>query len=308
MSKKFAVAVHGGAGTVSRKNLTADLEKQYLAGLSEAVDGAHAILETGGSALLAVEFAVRSLENNILFNAGKGSVFTNEGKHEMDAAIMDGQTIKAGAAAGVSNVRNPIILARCIMQSNEQVFLCGKGAEDFARTYRLHFENDNYFFSQYRYEQWEKIKHTNETQLDHVDDAPKGTVGAVAVDKEGNLAAATSTGGMTNKRFGRVGDTPVIGSGTYANNNTCAVSCTGHGEYFLRYVAAYDISCLIEYKGMTLKEACEFVINKKLKDAGGEGGLIAVDANANIELIFNSTGMYRGWRVEGEEAEVMIFR
>jgi beta-aspartyl-peptidase (threonine type) len=307
MSKKFAVAIHGGAGTISKKYLTPDLEKQYTAGLGEAIDGAYAILETGGSALLAVEFAVRSLENNILFNAGRGSVFTNEGKHEMDAAIMDGKTLKAGACAAVSNVRNPIILARCIMQSNEQVFLCGKGAEDFARTYRLHFENDNYFFSQFRYEQWDKIRHTNETQLDHVEDE-LGTVGAVAVDKEGNLAAATSTGGMTNKRFGRVGDTPVIGSGTYANNSTCAVSCTGHGEYFLRYVAAYDISCLMEYKGMSLKEACEFVINKKLKDAGGEGGLIAVDANTNIELVFNSRGMYRGSRVEGEEAVVKIFR
>ncbi|MBK5286225.1 MAG: isoaspartyl peptidase/L-asparaginase [Bacteroidia bacterium] len=308
MNKKFAVAVHGGAGTVSRKHLTPELEKKYLAGLNDAVDSAYAIVETGGNALLAVEAAVRSLENNILFNAGRGAVFTNEGTHEMDAAIMDGKTLNAGAATGVSNVRNPVILARCIMLSSEQVLLCGKGAEEFARTYRLHFENDNYFFSQYRYDQWEKIKHTTETQLDHVDDAPKGTVGAVALDKEGNLAAATSTGGMTNKRFGRIGDTPIIGAGTYANNKTCAVSCTGHGEYFLRYVAAYDVSCLMEYKGMTLKEACELVINKKLKDAGGEGGLIAVDASGNVELVLNTTGMYRGWRVEGEEAIVKIHK
>jgi len=308
MKKNFAVAVHGGAGTVSRKNLTPELEKKYLSGLNDAVDSAYAIVETGGSALLAVEAAVRSLENNILFNAGRGAVFTNEGTHEMDAAIMDGKSLKAGAATGVSNVRNPIILARCIMLSSEQVLLCGKGAEEFARTNRLHFENDNYFFSQYRYDQWEKIKHTSETQLDHVDDAPKGTVGAVALDKDGNLAAATSTGGMTNKRFGRIGDTPIIGAGTYANNSTCAVSCTGHGEYFLRYVAAYDVSCLMEYKGLTLKEACELVINKKLKDAGGEGGLIAVDGNGNVELVLNTSGMYRGWRVEGEEAIVKIHK
>ena len=308
MSKKYAVAIHGGAGTISKKQLTPELEEQYLSGLNEAVDSAYAIIETGGSALLAVEAAVRSLENNILFNAGKGSVFTNEGKHEMDAAIMDGKTLNAGAVAGVSNVRNPIILARCIMISSEQVMLCGKGAEEFARTYRLHFENDNYFFSQYRYDQWEKIKHTTETYLDHYDGAPKGTVGAVAIDKEGNLAAATSTGGMTNKRFGRVGDTPVIGSGTYANNATCAVSCTGHGEYFLRYVTAYDVSCLMEYKGMSLKEACELVINKKLKDAGGEGGLIAVDGHGNTELVFNTSGMYRGYRVEGSEAVAEIYR
>ena len=308
MNKKFAIAVHGGAGTISKKLMTPELEKKYMDGLNEAVDSGYSIMETGGSALLAVEAAVRSLENNIHFNAGRGSVFTHEGTHEMDASIMDGKTLMAGAATGIRNVRNPIILARSIMQNNEQIFLGGKGAEDFARQSRLHFEEDKYFFSQFRYDQWQKVKDSEVHHMDHNVDVELGTVGAVAVDKDGNLAAATSTGGMTNKRFGRIGDTPIIGSGTYANNKTCAVSCTGHGEYFIRLVTAYDVSCLMEYKGMSLKEACEFVIMKKMKNAGGEGGLIAVDANANVELVFNCSGMYRSWHVEGEEPVVKIYK
>ncbi len=308
MNKKFAIAVHGGAGTISRKLMTPELEKKYKDGLSEAVDSGFSILETGGSALLAVEAAVRSLENDIHFNAGRGSVFTHEGKNEMDASIMDGKTLMAGAVTGVRNVRNPIILARTIMQSKEQVFVGGKGAEDFAREHRLHFEDDKYFYSQFRYDQWQKVKDSEAQHMDHNVDVELGTVGAVAVDKEGNVAAATSTGGMTNKRFGRIGDTPIIGSGTYANNQTCAVSCTGHGEYFIRLVTAYDVSCLMEYKGMSLKEACEFAIMKKMKDVGGEGGLIAVDANANMELVFNCSGMYRSWHAEGEEPVVKIYK
>ena len=308
MNKKFAIAVHGGAGTISRKLMTPELENKYKYGLNEAVDSGFSILETGGSAMLAVEAAVRSLEKDIHFNAGRGSVFTHEGKHEMDASIMDGKTMMAGAVTGVRNVRNPIILARSVMQSNEMVFLSGKGAEDFAHQHRLHFEEDKYFFSQLRYDQWQKVKDSEEQFMDHDVDVELGTVGAVAVDKDGNLAAATSTGGMTNKRFGRIGDTPIIGSGTYANNKTCAVSCTGHGEYFIRLVTAYDVSCLMEYKGMSLKEACEYAIMKKMKDAGGEGGLIAVDADANVELVFNCTGMYRGWQVEGGERTIKIYK
>jgi beta-aspartyl-peptidase (threonine type) len=194
------------------------------------------------------------------------------------------------------------------MQGKEMVFLGGKGAEDFAQQNRLHFEDDKYFFSQFRYDQWQKVKDSEAQHMDHNVDVELGTVGAVAIDKEGNLAAATSTGGMTNKRFGRIGDTPIIGSGTYANNKTCAVSCTGHGEYFIRLVTAYDVSCLMEYKGMSLKEACEFAIMKKMKEAGGEGGLIAVDANANVELVFNCTGMYRGWQAEGGERVIKIYK
>lgn len=308
MNKKFAIAVHGGAGTISKHLMSPEQEKKYLDGLNEAVDSGYSILETGGRALLAVEAAVRSLENNIHFNAGRGSVFTHEGKHEMDAAIMDGKTLMGGAVTGVNSTRNPIIVARSIMQSNEQVFLSGKGAEDFARQHRLHFEEDEYFFSQLRYDQWQKVKDSEAQHMDHNVDVELGTVGAVAVDKEGNVAAATSTGGMTNKMYGRIGDTPILGSGTYANNKTCAVSCTGHGEYFIRLVTAYDVSCLMEYKGMSLKEACEFVIMKKMKDAGGEGGLIAVDANANVELVFNCSGMYRGWHVEGGEPVVKIYK
>jgi beta-aspartyl-peptidase (threonine type) len=250
---------------------------------------------------------VVSLEDCPLFNAGKGAVFTHDEKHEMDASIMEGKTLNAGAVAAVRNVRNPIVLARAVMEKSEHVLLSGAGAEEFARNVKLPFEADEYFYNKFRHDQLMAIIHSEKSILDHTE-KKFGTVGAVALDMNGNLAAATSTGGMTNKRFGRIGDTPVIGSGTYANNKTCAVSCTGHGEYFLRAVVAYDISCLMEYKGMSLQQACEKVVLEKLVSIGGEGGVIAVDTLGSHSLTFNSDGMYRGMRDASGHKVVAIYR
>ncbi len=231
----------------------------------------------------------------------------------MDASIMDGRTLEAGAVCGINNVQNPVSLARVVQEKSGHVFLCGKEAETFARDNHLSFQPDAYFYEETRFKQWQEVKDEIGYQLDHTAQAGEGkkfgTVGAVAVDENGNLAAATSTGGMTNKRFGRVGDSPIIGAGTYANNKTCAVSCTGHGEYFIRAVVAYDISCLMDYKGLTLKEACDYVVKDKLVKFGGEGGLIAIDVKGNIELPFNSEGMYRAWKKGNEEkTNVKIYK
>lgn len=291
----FTLAIHGGAGTINRSLMTPELEAQYLHGLSLALNAGKLILTSGGSATDAVVAAVVELENFPLFNAGKGAVFNHIGQHEMDAALMSGTNLSAGAVCGVKHVKNPILLAKAVMQQSEHVMMAGEGAEAFGKMVGAEFADDAYFHTDHRYQQWLDIRDTDQFQLDHTAASNKkmGTVGAVALDQNGHLAAATSTGGMTNKRFGRVGDSPVIGSGTYANDNTCAISCTGHGELFLRSVVAYDISCLMEYKGYTLKEACDHVVMKKLVDIGGEGGLIALDAQGNIELPFNSDGMYR---------------
>jgi len=247
------------------------------------------------------------MEDFPLFNAGKGAVFNNVGGHEMDAAIMFGLGLEAGAACGVSHIKNPVKLARAIMEHSGHVILCGAGAEQFAKRQNIAFEDDAYFYTEQRYKQWQEALKEDRVQLDH-SDKKFGTVGAVALDKEGNLAAATSTGGMTNKKFGRVGDSPVPGAGTYANNNTCAVSCTGHGELFLRCVVAYDISCLMEYKGLSLKDACDIVVYDKLVKIGGEGGLIAIDKLGNIEMPFNSDGMYRACRSSEGRMEVKIYK
>ncbi len=305
--KPIAIAIHGGAGTILKSLMTSEKEAHYLNALETAVDAGYEILLGGGSSLDAVEAAVMELEDSHFFNAGKGSVFTNEGKHEMDASIMEGKHLKAGAVAGIRNVKNPIQLSRNVLEHSEHVFLCFDGAESFARKMHLEFEDDDYFFDQSRYDQWIEIRDSEKTQLDHAD-KKFGTVGAVALDSAGNLAAATSTGGMTNKRFGRVGDTPLIGSGTYANNQTCAISCTGHGEFFIRGVVAYDVSCLMEYKGFSLKEACNFVVNDKLKKIGGEGGLIGLDAHGNMELVFNSEGMYRAFADANGNRKCEIYR
>ncbi len=272
--------------------MTAELQQQYEQGLDHALLAGYSILQKGGSSIDAVESAVASLEDFAMFNAGKGSVFNNAGKHEMDASIMCGKTLDAGAVSAVSNVKNPVRLARAIMQHSEHVMLFGGGAEVFAKQYNIDFEDDEYFYNEFRYNQWQEALKEDRVQMDH-SDKKFGTVGAVALDKEGNLAASTSTGGMTNKKFGRVGDSPIIGAGTYANNNTCAISCTGHGELFIRSVVAYDISCLMEYKGLSLKAACDIVVYDKLVKIGGEGGLVAIDKEGNIELPFNSEGMYR---------------
>src|SRR5687767_15322963 len=308
---KFTIAVHGGAGTISKGSMTPEKEATYLKALNDAVIAGYSILEKKGDALDAVKAAVIELENNILFNAGKGSVFTNTGIHEMDASIMDGKDLSAGAVAAVKNIRNPIELAYAVMKKSEHVFLIGKGAEEFAKQNGIAFETDEYFYSEFRYKQWQKVKDTNDTALDHniiPDDKKFGTVGAVACDANGNLAAATSTGGMTNKQFGRVGDSPIIGIGTYANNKTCAISCTGHGEPFIKAVAAYDVSCLMEYKGMSLEEAMDIVVMGKLMKIEGDGGMIGVDAKGNASLIFNSEGMYRGFCSSDGKREVAIYK
>jgi beta-aspartyl-peptidase (threonine type) len=290
---KPLIAIHGGAGTILKSSMTKEKEALYVHGLRSALLAGFAILDKGGSSVDAVEAAVVVLEDYPLFNAGKGSVFTNDKKHEMDASIMDGSNLMAGAVCGISNVRNPVKLARTVMEHSDHVMLSGKGAEEFARSMNISFENDEYFFTQNRYDQLLNAIEEDRVQLDHTE-KKFGTVGAVALDISGNLAAATSTGGMTNKRFNRIGDSPLIGAGTYAKNSTCAVSCTGHGEFFIRTVVAYDISCLMEYKGLSLSEACDVLVFDKLKKIGGEGGLIAVDSKGNVTLPFNSDGMYRG--------------
>ncbi|MBC7553937.1 MAG: isoaspartyl peptidase/L-asparaginase [Taibaiella sp.] len=309
----FTLVIHGGAGNITPAIMDSELERQYTQGLKDALDKGYDVLKGSGTALDAVVAAISVLEDNPLFNAGRGSVFTKKGINEMDAAIMDGSNLAAGAVAGVRHIKNPIALAREIMEHSGHVFLSGSGAAEFALNRGMEMTPDEYFFNQSRYDQWVEIRDTNFTQLDHKGDNLKGavlpnpghkfgTVGAVACDMMGNIAGGTSTGGMTNKRFGRIGDSPVIGSGTYANNATCAISCTGHGEYFLRAVVAHDISCLMEYRGLSLSDACNVVIKDKLVKMGGEGGLIAVDANNNFDFCFNSAGMYRGMRnSEGKE-------
>jgi beta-aspartyl-peptidase (threonine type) len=300
--KKFALAIHGGAGTILKAHMTADQERDYREALESALSAGRRILEAGGKALDAVEAAVVLLEDCPLFNAGRGSVFTNDEKQEMEASIMCGHTLEAGAVAGVRNVRNPVALARRVMDASEFVFLAGKGAIEFAHDQGLPFEPDEYFFSQFRYEQLKAAQGSDKVVLDHDGERKFGTVGAVALDQHGNLAAATSTGGLTNKRYGRLGDSSVIGSGTYANNESCAVSCTGYGEFFLRAVVAHDIACLMAYKGLGLREACHEVVKGKLVRMGGEGGSIAVDAQGNVALCFNSEGMYRGYTTSADTA------
>jgi beta-aspartyl-peptidase (threonine type) len=312
----FTIAVHGGSGTILKEEMTPAAEQAHLDGLEEALAAGYTILQKGGTAVDAVAAAIVILEDNINFNAGRGSVFTKEGRQEMDAALMDGSTLDAGAVAGVRNIRNPIQLARAILHQSPHVFLSGDGALQFAREKGITLEDDAYFFSQFRYDQWVSIRDTDGYALDHSSkeisdllvEKKMGTVGAVACDLQGNLAAATSTGGMTNKQFGRIGDTPIPGIGTYANNATCAISCTGHGELFIRAVAAYDVSCLMEYQGLSLFEAMNIVVNEKLVRIGGEGGMIGVDAKGNAALLFNTAGMYRGAKSSVGLHEVAIYR
>jgi L-asparaginase / beta-aspartyl-peptidase len=307
---KYTIAIHGGAGTILRSTMTPEKELAYRRALEDALLAGETILSSNGSAIDAVEKAVQVLEDNILFNAGRGAVFTHGGKNEMDASIMDGRLRKAGAVTCVEGVKNPVTLARAVMDQSEHVFMSGTGAEEFARKMNIAFESHEYFFSQDRYDQLLRAREAGRIILDHtnVDDRKFGTVGAVALDNEGNLAAATSTGGMTNKRYGRIGDSPIIGAGTYASNETCAVSCTGHGEYFIRAVVAYDISCLMEYRGYSLKKACEEVVMNKLKNMGGEGGLVACDSKGNVEMVFNSEGMYRAMKRGNEGSVIGIYR
>lgn len=312
----ITLVIHGGAGTIVKEDMTPELEAAYQAGLKDALNAGFAVLEKGGSAVNAIKAAIVIMEDNVLFNAGRGSVFTKKGLQEMDAAIMDGSTLEAGAVTGVRNVRNPIELAMEVMRNSNHVFLSGKGASDFAIKQGIKLEPDEYFFSQFRYDQWKAIRDSDNYSLDHTHqrmeelmrDKKFGTVGAAACDAQGNIAAATSTGGMTNKKYGRIGDSPIIGCGTYANNATCAISCTGHGEMFIRSVAAYDVSCLMEYKGFTLQEAMDKVVNEKLLKMQGEGGMIGVDAKGNAAMVFNSAGMYRAAKNNKDSFEVALYR
>jgi len=319
--KRPVIAIHGGAGAITRAAMSAEKEQLYLAELERIVSAGQAILAAGGSALDAVTEAVRLLEECPLFNAGKGAVFTHQGTHELDACIMDGRTLDAGAICGVSHIRNPVMTARKVLENSPHVLFTGAGAEDFARANGQEMVEPAYFFTQERYEQLQRaIAADTGVMLDHdgatlnasgdpIDPERKfGTVGAVAIDELGNLAAATSTGGMTNKQAGRVGDSPIIGAGCYASNNTVAISSTGTGEVFMRTVAAYDVAALMEYAGLTLAEATHKVVQEKLLPLGGSGGMIAVDKFGNVELPFNSEGMYRGFARVGEAPVVSIYR
>ncbi len=301
---KTALAIHGGAGTILRSEMSAELEREYREGLQNALRTGWEILQNGGNAVDAVEASVVELENNQLFNAGRGAVFTSEGKNELDASIMDGKNLEAGAVAFVRNIKNPVKFARLVMEKSEHILLAGEGANEFAKQLNTETESDEYFFTEHRFEQLKQAREEGIVQLDHAEAKSKvqsaksknkiGTVGAVACDSNGNLAAATSTGGMTNKKFGRIGDSPLIGAGNYAENRTCAVSCTGHGEFFMLGVTAYDVAARMKYKKIGLEQAARETI-ENLTEIGGEGGLIAVDNQGNIALPFNSEGMYRGF-------------
>ncbi len=298
--RKVGLVVHGGAGTISRSEMTPQREREYRAGLERAMTAGYEILKRGGSSLDAAEAAVRMLEDDPHFNAGKGAVFTSIGTNEMDAAVMDGKTLSAGAVASLKHIKNPVSLARLVMEKSGHVMMDGEGAEAFAKENGVQVLPDQkYFFTQERWEALQKVKAAEKSggggkKYIITDQDRHGTVGAVALDQNGNLAAATSTGGTTNKRAGRVGDSPVIGAGTYANNATCAVSATGDGEYFVRATVAHDVSALMEYRGMSLTEAAQSVLDKVAK-LGGSGGLIAIDRQGNIALPFNTSGMYRGY-------------
>jgi beta-aspartyl-peptidase (threonine type) len=305
IKRPLAIAIHGGAGVIAREQLGPDDGASYRAGLAEALDAGYAVLERGGSSLDAVTTAVRILEDNPLFNAGRGAVLTHEGQAELDASIMTGHDLKAGSVAGVKRIRHPIDLARRVMEDSPHVMLYGAGAEEFAGSRGFEFVPNEFFITPLRKQQLERVLQGRTQPRNEL--SGLGTVGAVAVDSAGNLAAATSTGGMTNKRWGRIGDAPIIGAGTYANNASCAVSATGHGEYFIRSVVAYDVCALMEYKGYSLDRAATEVVKRKLVERGGEGGIIAVDRAGNVALEFNSPGMFRGMRDSAGRREIAIY-
>ncbi|WP_189623467.1 beta-aspartyl-peptidase [Pseudocitrobacter faecalis] len=309
---KAVIAIHGGAGAISRTQLSAQKELEYVEALSAIVEQAQHRLEEGASALDVVTEAVRLLEECPLFNAGIGSVFTADETHELDACVMDGYSLNAGAVAGVKHLRNPVLAARQVLENSPHVLLIGDGAETFAQQQGIELVNNNIFSTPDRFQQLQEAKSQRSIRLDHdvpLDERTKmGTVGAVALDKHGNLAAATSTGGMTNKLPGRVGDSPLVGAGCYANNANVAVSCTGTGEVFIRALAAYDIAALMEYGHLSLHEACERVVMEKLPALGGSGGLIAIDSEGNVALPFNSEGMYRAWAYAGDTPTIGIYR
>jgi beta-aspartyl-peptidase (threonine type) len=341
-SKPFTLVIHGGAGTISPKNITPEIEAQYRASLDRALKAGYAILEKGGTSTDAVVAAIKIMEDDPLFNAGKGAVFTNDGKNELDASIMDGKTGLAGAVAGVTTIKNPITAARAVMDKTKHVMLIGPGAEKFAATQNLELVDPSYFFTQHRWDGLQRAKAKDKIELDHSDKAPTkdgkgtkdkkgdskaklsakidegvpfwqtdykyGTVGAVALDQHGNLAAGTSTGGLTNKMYGRVGDAPIIGAGTYADNQGAAISCTGTGEFFIRGAVAYDINARMKYGKANLFEAVDATIKNALDAKQGDGGLIALDAKGNIKFGFNTDGMYRGYIKSDGKAVTHIFK
>lgn len=311
VQKEYAMVIHGGAGTIVRAEMSPEKEAEYRAALATALEIGANILKSGGSSIDAVEKTINSMENSPLFNAGKGAVFTNAGINEMDASIMYGKDQNAGAIGGVTNVKNPINAARAVMEKSEHVMLSGRGAEEFAESVGLEIVNPSYFKTERRWDALQKAKASEmevgfEEAIMHAD-YRFGTVGAVALDKEGNICAGTSTGGMTNKKFNRIGDAPIIGAGTFADNASCGVSATGHGEFFIRYTVARDIAALMEYKGLSLKEAGEYIVNQKLVEKGGSGGVVALDSYGNISMPFNTEGMYRGF-ITAEEKVVKIYK
>lgn len=317
---KYVMVIHGGAGTILKSTMTAEKEAAYTAALTKALETGYAAIKDGKSSLDAVEATIHIMEDSPLFNAGKGAVFTNEGKNEMDAAIMDGSNLMAGSVAGVRVIKNPISAARAVMEKSEHVMMAGAGAEKFAKQAGLEIVDPSYFFTQERWDGLQKAikEDSSKSVLDHGNkktsllgsqniDNKFGTVGCVALDNKGNLAAGTSTGGMTNKKFGRIGDAPIIGAGTYANNATAAISCTGWGEFFIRSVVAHDISALMEYKGLSVAEASKNVLDKVAK-LGGNGGLIALDKNGKMTMPFNTEGMYRGAITADGKIEIQIYK
>ncbi|HKI83158.1 MAG TPA: isoaspartyl peptidase/L-asparaginase [Candidatus Krumholzibacteria bacterium] len=302
----YALVLHGGAGTILKKNMDAATETAYRDKLTEALKTGEGILKNGGDSLDAVQAVIEVLEDSPLFNAGRGAVFTAEGKNEMDASIMDGRTLNAGAVAGVTTIKHPIAAARAVMTQSKHVLLSGKGAESFAAEHGLGMEPPEYFWTQRRWDALQKMKAKSDSE------SPKeakehGTVGCVALDKKGNIAAGTSTGGLTGKLWGRIGDSPIIGAGTYASNESCGVSCTGQGEYFIRNVVAYDLAARMKYRGMSLKDAAESIIDKELVEQHAEGGLVALDKDGNIAMVFNTPGMYRGFVKSSGELVVKFY-
>lgn len=314
----FGIAIHGGAGTINKDKLKGEVKRKYEKKLQQAVDAGYSLLKAGKSSQEAVIAAIQVLENSPLFNAGKGAVYTYEGEHELDASIMDGKTLNAGAVAGVKTVKNPIVLAKKVMDESVHVLLSGEGAQQFAKEQGIAQIDNDYFDTEHRYQSLLRAKKKLDQAQKELKDFRAahdslateykvGTVGAVALDKDGNLVAGTSTGGMTAKRYGRVGDSPIIGAGTYANNASCAVSATGHGEYFIRYHVAADICARMQYQGVSLKEAANTVVNKVLKEAGGTGGIIAIDPAGNIAMPFNTQGMYRASKSSNGQSTVSVF-
>ena len=316
IKNNIAIVIHGGAGGITREFINEEQEEAYTKKLEEALQAGYTVLQNGGIALDAIQAAINVMEDSPLFNAGKGAVYNSEGNQEMDASIMDGNTLNSGAVAGVNHIKNPILAARIVMDSSSHVMLSGKGAEIMVKKYGIEMVDSSYFFTQKRLKQLRKIQGKEQTQLDHtaylrknelIDDHKYGTVGAVALDKNGNIAAGTSTGGMTNKKYGRIGDSPIIGAGTYADNNIGGISATGTGEYFIRTVAAHEVLKLIQYKGLNPKDALHEVLFNQIGKLGGEGGMILLDKNGDVYWDFNSTGMFRGYKKANGATKIEIF-